>query len=56
MFFENCIDLKFFDKNLTFYQVFLRDNLNNPEAMEYELNNTYFKRLTPNVEKIILYF
>lgn len=37
MFFDSCIDLKFFDDNNSFYKVFVLNNINNPKKMEYEM-------------------
>jgi hypothetical protein len=30
LFFENCVSLKYFDNNLTFYKDFIEKNINNP--------------------------
>ena len=53
LFFENCFNLKEFETKQSYYKIFLRDNLNNPEQMEYELENTYEKPIQYNVDRMI---
>ena len=55
-FFENCIALKGFDSELTFYKDFLQKHLNDPERLDYEMDNTYYKRLNNKIDDIIIYF
>ena len=40
MFFNNAIDLTYFDENNSFYKVFLNKHINNPEKMLYEYVNS----------------
>ena len=54
-FFENCISLKGFDEEETFYKDFLQNHLNDPDKLEYELENTYHKNLNNKTGDIIKY-
>lgn len=56
LFYENCIELKYFDQNMTFYKDFIQHNLDNPEAMKYELEQVYEKIYNKDIDKIISYF
>ena len=53
MFFENYFNLTDFDSKLSYYKIFLRDSLDDPKQMEYELENTYSKPIEYNVDKMI---
>ena len=39
-FFNNSVDLAYFDENNSFYKVFLNKHINNPEKMLYEYVNS----------------
>jgi hypothetical protein len=56
LFFQNCIDLKYFENEETYYKIFLKESLNDPKQMEYEIDNTYKKPVQYDIEKMIKYF
>ena len=39
-FFINCLDLKYFEKNLTYYKDII-SNINDAEKLKYELDSSY---------------
>lgn len=56
LFFHDCIALKNFDSEATFYKDFIEKHINDPAQLKYELENVYPKHVDNKTENIIKYF